>query len=122
MSNITLDLSELRPFHAKIIRAVPGFRAGARQVDRRALVLLLQYIRMNAPVASGAHRAAIHIMGMSVVSGTPYAARLEYGFVGVDALGRHYNQSPQSHFRTGAEQLRPVYAQMYVQLVRKVLW
>lgn len=24
----------------------------------------------------------------------PYAARLEYGFVGTDSLGRHYNQPP----------------------------
>lgn len=29
-----------------------------------------------------------------VANGSVYAARLEFGFVGVDSLGRHYNQPP----------------------------
>ena len=29
----------------------------------------------------------------------PYARRLEYGFVDVDSLGRHYNQSPAPRWR-----------------------
>jgi HK97 gp10 family phage protein len=29
----------------------------------------------------------------------PYGARVEFGFVGVDSLGRHYNQGPQPYMR-----------------------
>lgn len=28
-----------------------------------------------------------------------YARRIEYGFVGTDSLGRHYNQAPQPYMR-----------------------
>ena len=30
----------------------------------------------------------------TVANGSVYAARLEFGFVGVDSLGRHYSQPP----------------------------
>ncbi len=29
----------------------------------------------------------------------PYARRIEFGFVGVDSLGRHYNQAPRPYMR-----------------------
>lgn len=35
----------------------------------------------------------------------PQAARLEYGFVGVDARGRRYNQPPYPHWGPAAEGL-----------------
>lgn len=34
-----------------------------------------------------------------VTSTAPQAHRLEFGFVGVDALGRSYHQPPRPHFR-----------------------
>jgi hypothetical protein len=33
-------------------------------------------------------------------NGAAYAARLEYGFVGQDSLGRNYNQAPRAWVRT----------------------
>lgn len=33
------------------------------------------------------------------VNGAAYAARLEYGFVGTDAIGRTYNQAPRAFVR-----------------------
>jgi hypothetical protein len=33
-----------------------------------------------------------------------YSARLEFGFVGVDALGRSYNQAPRPYMTPAAEQ------------------
>ena len=41
----------------------------------------------------------------------PQAARLEYGFVGADALGRAYTQAPYPHVRPAVEQYEPVLAQ-----------
>jgi hypothetical protein len=34
----------------------------------------------------------------------PQGRRLEFGFVGVDSLGRHYNQPPYPHFEPAAEE------------------
>ncbi len=34
------------------------------------------------------------------VNGAAYGMRVEFGFVGVDSLGRHYNQAPRSFVRT----------------------
>lgn len=39
-----------------------------------------------------------HSFSKSVTSDHPAAARLELGYVGVDALGRHYNQPPFKHW------------------------
>lgn len=38
---------------------------------------------------------------------TPYAARLEFGFVGVDSLGRHYNQPPYPSWRPALDVVVP---------------
>ena len=35
-----------------------------------------------------------------------YAARVEFGFVGTDSLGRHYNQPPKSYLRAGLDMHR----------------
>ncbi len=35
----------------------------------------------------------------TMANGAAYAARIEYGFVGVDSLGRHYNQQPRAFIR-----------------------
>ena len=37
--------------------------------------------------------------GVGPDASVPYAARLEFGFVGVDSLGRHYNQPPYPYMR-----------------------
>lgn len=74
---------------------------------------LEQAIRSRAPVATGAYRASIMARatarGIEASSDAPQAARLEYGFVGVDSLGRHYAQSPQPHFRPGLEEFQAEY-------------
>lgn len=58
-------------------------------------------------------------LNMGLVAGNPVAAvgtnkpqgrRLEYGFVGTDSLGRHYNQPPYPHFRPALWEVTPLYA------------
>lgn len=44
-----------------------------------------------------------------VTSDAPQAARLEYGFVGVDSLDRHYDQPPFPHVRPAVDQITPQY-------------
>jgi hypothetical protein len=43
----------------------------------------------------------------TVATNKPQARRLEYGFVGVDARGRHYNQRPYPHLRPAVEATEP---------------
>lgn len=43
--------------------------------------------------------------GAEVFSRAPQAFRLEYGFIGVDSLGRHYQQPPFPHFRPAIESM-----------------
>lgn len=47
--------------------------------------------------------------GFSATVGTnrPQARRLEHGFVGVDALGRHYNQPPYPHLQPAVDATAP---------------
>lgn len=42
-----------------------------------------------------------------VWSDHPAARRLEYGFVGVDSLGRMYSQPPYPHFRPAVAKIEP---------------
>lgn len=39
----------------------------------------------------------------------PQGRRLEFGFVGTDAIGRHYNQPPYPHFRPALLEVAPLY-------------
>lgn len=44
-----------------------------------------------------------------VGSDAPQAHRLEYGFIGTDALGRVVEQQPRPHFRPAFERIAPLY-------------
>jgi hypothetical protein len=58
-------------------------------------------IRDRSPVDTGNYRDSWELIysGLDalVITFEEYAMRLEYGFVGVDSLGRHYAQSGQPH-------------------------
>ena len=67
----------------------------------------------NAP--TGNYRRSIHVEfgqaggGLEARVGTnaPQGRRLEFGFVGTDSLGRHYNQPPFPHFGPAANEVEP---------------
>jgi hypothetical protein len=48
----------------------------------------------------------------------PFARRLEYGFVGVDSLGRHYHQPPYPHWAPAVAEVEPEYHHALEALVR----
>lgn len=56
-----------------------------------------------------------------IYSNSPQALRLEYGFVGTDALGRHYNQEPLPHWRPATEGMADVLAREAGDEVRNLL-
>lgn len=84
----------------------------------KALVVQAQRNASGRPgprVITGQYRASwqaeVHRAGPIVVGevGTraPQARRLEFGFVGVDSLGRHYSQPPYPHLGPAVDSFGP---------------
>ncbi|MGX1668612.1 HK97 gp10 family phage protein [Streptomyces sp. NPDC055400] len=63
--------------------------------------------RYRASWQSDAHRAGPVIVA-EVGTNAPQGRRLEFGFVGVDSLGRHYNQPPFPHLGPAVNAFGPV--------------
>lgn len=84
--------------------------------------ILQQMVQERAPRRTGAYANSITAQanGLSIEAGSPlpYSDRLEYGFIGVDSLGRHYHQSPQPHFRPALEEFKEVYALRIAELIQ----
>lgn len=84
-------------------------------------------VQALAPRATGNY-AKNHILveGGTVFSDHPAARRLEMGFVGMDALGRHYTQMPRPHWLPVREKMKEEYPkavdEMTRQEVKKLLW
>lgn len=114
---------------AASLAAVP-FKAGARiaEVTRLHGQLLLTTVRRNASlprsgppgprlqtgdyVRSWNLRTDITAGTVTATVGTdrPQGRRLEYGFVGPDALGRVYHQPPYPHAGPALDEIAPLYA------------
>ncbi|MFE7119027.1 HK97 gp10 family phage protein [Streptomyces sp. NPDC057654] len=106
---------------AALARLGPAARARTRTITRHHAMLLRVRIQRNASgrpgpqVITGQYRASwdVRMSGgagqvtAEVYSDAPQARRLEYGFVGVDALGRHYRQPPYPHVEPAWKQTRP---------------
>jgi len=106
MSNpIRMEIVNLDEFDAKLKRlgdalaetaVVRALTAGAMIIENDA--------KRKAPYRTGTLRRSIHTErgdGMSVLIGTnvPYAARLEFGFMGADSRGRMYHQPARPYLR-----------------------
>lgn len=50
----------------------------------------------------------------------PQGRRLELGFVGVDSLGRHYNQPPFPHFRPALSKIEGPYVAALTAITRRI--
>lgn len=82
--------------------------------------MLVQLVKQNASgrpgpnIITGEYRSSIRVVERgryTVAAGTnaPQAMRLEYGFVGVDSLGRSYDQPAFPHWAPAKAQLAPQY-------------
>lgn len=57
--------------------------------------------------------------GQAVLSNfQPQALRLEFGFVGVDSLGRHYSQPPYAHLGPAVIEFQPEFGDILTQALR----
>ncbi|MEV6352208.1 HK97 gp10 family phage protein [Streptomyces hydrogenans] len=97
----------------------PAVRARTRAITRHHAMLLRVRIQKNASgrpgpnVITGQYRASWDVttaggqVSVVVFTETPQSRRLEYGFVGVDQLGRQYRQPPYPHIEPAYRQTEP---------------
>jgi hypothetical protein len=121
--NISVSIEGLDRLRAKwqyIMRS--GMRKEMQALAQEFSHKLLRAVQDRAPVDTGGYRARLYadVSGYTVVvaSDDAYARRLEFGFVGVDSLGRNYAQPPQPHFRPAMQEVGPEYTQAIMQIVR----
>jgi hypothetical protein len=110
---------------AMLAQLGPAMRARTRTITQHHAMLLRVRIQQHASgrpgpnVITGQYRASWQVstridggeVTSTVHTNAPQANRLEYGFVGTDALGRHYRQPPFPHVAPAWRQTRPVYVQ-----------
>ncbi|MFE0257283.1 HK97 gp10 family phage protein [Streptomyces sp. NPDC059010] len=110
---------------AALARMGPAARSRTRTITRHHAMLLRVRIQRNASgrpgpnVITGQYRASWDVrvrasggqVTAEVFTDAPQARRLEYGFVGVDSLGRHYRQPPFPHVEPAFRQTQPAFLQ-----------
>lgn len=103
---------------------LPVETAGVRERNAQVLLGLIKRNASGRPgpeVVTGAYRESWHIERQEnahiVTTWAPQAMRLEYGFVGEDALGRDYAQPPFPHVNPAADQIENVYIEDMVRVV-----
>ncbi|WP_328773860.1 DUF6093 family protein [Streptomyces sp. NBC_00286] len=103
-------------------------RARTRAITRHHAMLLRVRIQKNASgrpgpnVVTGRYRASWDLkmavagsqVSAVVFTDAPQQRRLEYGFVGVDRLGRHYQQPPYPHVEPAFRQTQPGFLEAHV--------
>ncbi|KPI15661.1 protein HK97 gp10 family protein [Actinobacteria bacterium OK074] len=108
---------------AALTQLGPAVRARTRAITRHHAMLLRVRIQKNASgrpgpnVVTGQYRASwdvrVTVTGGRVTAvvftDAPQQRRLEYGFVGVDSLGRHYRQPPYPHVEPAFRQTQPAF-------------
>lgn len=88
-------------------KAAASGRPGPRRVTG-------DYLRTITTVMSGNASYSQSTTGTNA----PQARRLELGFVGVDSLGRHYNQPPYPHFLPALERVEQPFVNAMALVVR----
>ena len=111
----------LDSFNAKMgAMAAAAGSAAARRALTSGAMIILNDAKRDAPWKSGTLKRSLHIEpdpdhrgGVAVLIGTnvPYAARLEFGFVGADSLGRIYNQAARPYLRPAMDNNREAVVQ-----------
>lgn len=74
----------------------------------------VRMVQSYAPRRTGAYAASIGVdEDGNIGSDHPASARLEWGFHGVDSLGRRYNQGPRPHYGPAADAIETPFVAAY---------
>lgn len=109
----------------KLPRLQGALRQEAKEAVQDAALDCANLAKEKAPFRTGTLRRSIHAeqgdSDLTWVAGTdvPYARRLEYGFVGRDRRGRHYNQAARPYMTPAAEAVRPRFMKRMGNIVEK---
>lgn len=121
MSGFRITAEGLGPIRSKFKRSAAKAQERVRAVNEkyvpivRATLISHSSGRPGPEVVTGAYNAAydVHLtdggMGIEASNPSPQSARLEFGFVGTDALDRMYHQPAFPHFRPTILELGPPY-------------
>ncbi len=118
---VQIDVSDLGRM-SKLFRKMSGKATANKSVAAHNMgVFLKTHVQQNASgrpgpnVVTGAYRASIQMTGVeengnfatvTVFTNAVQAQRLEFGFVGTDAIGRHYAQPPFPHWQPAILELQ----------------
>lgn len=124
---VSFELSGLKRFADKIDRFSASVPPAMDQNKDAHLKLLLEQVRRNASgrpgpnIVTGHYVSSFMIVEDKVVNPSRQTRRLEYGFSGVDSLGRHYDQPAFPHFRPALAIVGQEYRKSIVPLMLE-LW
>lgn len=110
---VALDAKPLQKLQAKFTTFSRTIEPALNKNTEVYTLELLQEVKRRASgrpgpnVVTGKYLSAFMIMNGRVINPSPQTRRLEYGYVGTDSAGRHYNQPPFPHFRPALAAVRP---------------
>lgn len=97
-------------------------KKGAKDAIEKGCSLVEADAKRNCPVVTTRLRGSIthevEELAGRVGSNVIYARRVELGFVGVDSLGRKYNQKPRPYLRTALEKNRKAIEGLFKNLIK----
>ncbi len=105
---ISFRLSGMDTVEAALQQRLERARVASAPAVLAAAQLFEDEAKVHTPVLTGANRDSIHTdlvvdtgnqATAQVMPGMPYSRRLEFGFIGLDSLGRMYNQGPRPYMR-----------------------
>lgn len=111
--------------------AVPQESARATRMHTQLLVVRVKQHASGRPgprTPTGDYRRSINgvteqhgpvIIGI-VGTTRPQGPRLERGFIGIDALGRHYNQPPFPHFQPASVEIETSFYASHEAIIRRI--
>lgn len=93
-----------------VIRRAQG-RPGPRKITGGYIESIMVVTERSSFIREG--------FSKSVVSDHPAARRLELGFIGIDSMGRHYNQSPFPHWGPAMDEAAELWEELYKDVPEK---
>ncbi len=106
--NLTVQMRGLDTLSLKVKYMIRPVQAALKDGVDEAAAMFEATAKENSPVDTGANRDSITTAVVedsperqvrSIAPHMPYSARLEFGFVGADSLGRVYHQGPRPYMR-----------------------
>ncbi|WLR50034.1 hypothetical protein LC040_12145 [Bacillus tianshenii] len=85
---------------------VPGTRNRRHTASAEGDPPAVLFGQLRSSISFEIEQLPDRFVGMVGPRGVPYARRLEFGFVGVDAAGRRYNQAPRPYLKPTFEEKR----------------